>query len=126
MVIGGFFLFWEAGVRLFRTPAYFLPPPSMVFVEIAEHPLWYLGHSFATVMTTTVGFGLALILGAVAAIGITYSRTLERILYTLLVSFNSIPKIALAPLFIIWLGTGASSKIAVTFSIAIFAIVIDT
>jgi NitT/TauT family transport system permease protein len=75
--------------------------------------------------TTAAGFGLALIVGVLAAIGITYSKFLEQSLYTLLVSLNSIPKIALAPLFMIWLGTGMLSKIAVAFLIAVFAIVVD-
>jgi NitT/TauT family transport system permease protein len=72
------------------------------------------------------GFVLALLFGVLAAIGIVYSRILEHTLYTLLVSLNSIPKIALAPLFIIWFGTGAESKVAVSFLIALFSIVIDT
>jgi NitT/TauT family transport system permease protein len=78
-----------------------------------------------TLYTTMLGFGLALLVGLLAAIGIVYSRFLEGTLYTLLVSLNSIPKIALAPLFIIWLGTGTESKVAVSFLIALFAIVID-
>jgi NitT/TauT family transport system permease protein len=73
-----------------------------------------------------LGFLLALLIGVAAAIGIVYSKVLENTLYTLLVSLNSIPKIALAPLFIIWMGTGTSSKVAISMLIALFAIVIDT
>jgi NitT/TauT family transport system permease protein len=64
--------------------------------------------------------------GVLAAIGIVYSRFLENTLYTFLVSLNSIPKIALAPLFIIWMGTNLSSKVAISMLIALFAVVIDT
>jgi NitT/TauT family transport system permease protein len=124
-VLIGFFLFWEVGVRITHAPAYFLPAPSIVFAEIFDEPLWYLNHSLQTFYTTMMGFGLALALGLLAAIGIVYSKVLEGTLYTLLVSLNSIPKIALAPLFIIWLGTGLESKVAVSFLIALFAIVID-
>jgi NitT/TauT family transport system permease protein len=125
-VVIGFFLFWEVACDLFHTPIYFLPPPSAVFKELWTAPGWYVTQCLYTLGTTMAGFGLALLLGVIAAIGITYSKFLENTLYTLLVSLNSVPKIALAPLFIIWLGTGASSKVAVSFLIALFAIVIDS
>jgi NitT/TauT family transport system permease protein len=73
-----------------------------------------------------VGFGLAVLLGVVLAVGIIHSAWLERTLYVLLVWLNSLPKVALAPLFVIWLGTGSASKIAVVITIAIFPIVIDS
>jgi NitT/TauT family transport system permease protein len=126
LVMLGFFVVWEAGVRLFNVPSYFLPPPSLVLQELASEPVWYLKHTAYTVLTTMEGFALALAVGVAAAIGIVYSRVLENTLNTLLVSLNSIPKIALAPLFIIWFGTGAESKVAVSFLIALFSIVIDT
>ena len=67
-----------------------------------------------------------LILPAPSAIGIVYSRLLEHTIYTLLVAFNSVPKVALAPLFVIWMGTGAEPRIAIALMLAIFPIVIDT
>ena len=125
-VIVGFLLFWEAACRLFNLPTYFLPAPSLVLVEICAEPRWYLEHCGYTLFTTALGFGLAVLVGVIAAVGITYSKLLENTLFTLLVSLNSVPKIALAPLFIIWLGTGVKSKVAISFLIAIFAIVVDT
>ena len=125
-VIVGFFLIWEFCVRIFKIPNYLLPTPSEILVELAHDPLWYLRHAAYTVGACLLGFFLALILGVLAAIGIVYSRVLENTLYTLLVSMNSIPKIALAPLFIIWMGTNLSSKVAISMLIALFSIVIDT
>jgi NitT/TauT family transport system permease protein len=125
-VIVGFFIFWELCVRLFAVPAYILPPPSAIGVELLSNPLWYGRHAFYTIGACMLGFLLALLIGVVAAIGIVYSKILENTLYTLLVSLNSIPKIALAPLFIIWMGTGIRSEIAISMLIALFAIVIDT
>ncbi|MBX3552465.1 MAG: ABC transporter permease [Pseudolabrys sp.] len=121
----GFLLVWEAGTRLFDVPTWFLPSPSVIFVELRSDPMLYLVQSLDTLATTMLGFGAAFVLGVLLAIAIVYSRVLENTLYTLLVSFNSIPKIALAPLFIIWLGTGLQSKVAVSFLIAFFPIVID-
>jgi len=126
LVIVGFFVVWEVLCDLLHARPYFLPPPSAVFKEMWTAPAWYLTQAMYTLGTTMAGFALALLVGLLAAVGITYSRFLENTLYTLLVSLNSVPKIALAPLFIIWLGTGATSKIAVSFLIALFAIVIDT
>jgi NitT/TauT family transport system permease protein len=65
-------------------------------------------------------------LGVALAVGIVYSRFLERTIYTLLVALNSIPKVALAPLFVIWMGTGPEPKVAIALMLAIFPIVIDT
>jgi NitT/TauT family transport system permease protein len=54
------------------------------------------------------------------------SKLVEKTIYTLLVAFNSVPKVAVAPLFIVWMGTGASPKVAMALFIGIFAIVVDT
>jgi NitT/TauT family transport system permease protein len=124
-VLVGFFVVWQAGVDVFHTPAYLLPSPWAVLQELASDPGWYMMHSAYTIGSTLLGFVLALVVGLLAAIGIVYSRLLESTLYTLLVTLNSVPKIALAPLFIIWMGTGAQSKVAISFLIALFAIVVD-
>lgn len=126
LVFVGFFAAWQLGVMLFRPPEYILPAPDAILQELASAPLWYLGHAMHTVGATLLGFAMAMVLGILAAVGIVYSRFLESTLYTLLVALNSVPKIALAPLFIIWFGTGLSSKVAISFLIAIFAIVVDT
>jgi NitT/TauT family transport system permease protein len=126
VVLGGFLVIWEAWVRIAGVPSYFLPAPSAIFVEIAQDPSWYARHAAYTVGACLLGFFIALVVGILAAIGIVYSKVLENTLYTFLVSLNSIPKIALAPLFIIWMGTNWSSKVAISALIALFAIVIDT
>ncbi len=126
LVLGGFLVIWEVWVRLAGIPTYFLPAPSAIFVELAQNPAWYMRHAAYTVGACLLGFFMALAIGVLAAIGIVYSRILENTLYTFLVSLNSIPKIALAPLFIIWMGTNLSSKVAISMLIALFAVVIDT
>jgi NitT/TauT family transport system permease protein len=126
IVIVGFFLVWEAAGRLLQIPSFILPLPSAIFVEIVTHPWEYAVDTYYTVGACLLGFGFALVIGIAAAIGIVYSRVLESTLYTLLVSLNSIPKIALAPLFIIWMGMNVSSKVAISMLIALFSVVIDT
>jgi NitT/TauT family transport system permease protein len=126
LVVLGFFAVWQAGVMLMQPPDYLLPAPLAIFRELGNAPLLYLNHALRTIGATVLGFSAALLVGCLAAVGIVYSRILESTLYTLLVAFNSVPKIALAPLFIIWMGTGLVSKVAISFLIALFAIVVDT
>jgi NitT/TauT family transport system permease protein len=124
-VLGGMVLLWEVTVRLLNVQPILLPAPSRVVAEIASAPWFYLRQSGDTLATTASGFGLAVLLGVTLAIGIVYSRLLERVVYTLLVSLNSLPKVALAPLFVIWMGTGVEPKIAIALMLAIFSIVVD-
>lgn len=125
-VLLGVFIIWEVAVWVTAAPSFILPAPSMVAVEIGSDPIWYARHAGYTIGACLLGFFLALVIGVLAAVGIVYSRLLENTLYTLLVSLNSIPKIALAPLFIIWMGTNLSSKVAISMLIALFSIVIDS
>jgi NitT/TauT family transport system permease protein len=120
------FVAWEVGVRVFDVPRFLLPPPSEVVAEFFKTPGYFLQHTGFTLWTTLAGFALSVAIGALLSVAIVYSRFLERTLFTLLVTFNSVPKVALAPLFVIWLGTGATPKIAIAFTIAVFSIVIST
>jgi NitT/TauT family transport system permease protein len=103
-----------------------LPPPSSIFAEFWTDPAWYLGHAWYTLLVTLGGFALALVVGIFLAVLIVESRIMEKTVYALIVGMNSVPKVAVAPLFVIWLGTGVEPKIAIGFLIAVFAIVIDT
>jgi NitT/TauT family transport system permease protein len=125
LVFGALLLIWEALVRALDIKPVLLPPPSLVLAELAENFGWYLEHAAWTLLQTMLGFLLAVVLGLVIAIGIAFSRIVEKILYTLLVAINAVPKIAVAPLFVIWLGTGIEPKVAIAFLIAVFPIVID-
>lgn len=118
-------LVWEVICQVFALPTVLLPAPSLVFADMAKSTDWIFIHASYTLFATLLGFGLAVVFGVAIAVAIVYSPFLERTLYTLLVAFNSLPKVALAPLFIIWMGTGMSPKVAIALVIAIFAIVID-
>ncbi len=126
LVVAGFFGLWQVAVMVAKPPEYLLPAPSAIFAEMASAPLWYMTNALHTVGATLLGFAAALAVGSLAAVGIVSSRILENTLYTLLVTMNSVPKVALAPLFIIWMGTGLASKVAISFLIALFVIVVDT
>lgn len=117
---------WELAVRVFGIRTFLLPPPSLVVVEISNNPGFYAYQSLYTIYITAFGFVLAMIFGIGLAIAIVSSRFLDRTLYTLLVASNSVPKVALAPIFVIWLGTGGEPKVAIAALIALFPIVINT
>lgn len=119
-------LAWEGAVRFFGVREFLLPAPSKIIADFMEQPGFLLLQSLDTLKTTLAGFVLAVVLGVGAAIGIVYSRFLDRTLYALMVALNAVPKVALAPLFVIWLGTGSAPKIAIAMLIAIFPILIDT
>ncbi|NBS00559.1 MAG: ABC transporter permease [Rhizobiales bacterium] len=119
------FLVWEIGVQTFQPSPLILPPPSAVFQAFLNSPALYLKQLGFTLAMTCIGFFLAVVLGVILAILIVYSPLIERTVYTLLVALNSIPKVALAPLFVIWMGTGTEPKIAIALMLAIFPIVID-
>jgi len=126
LVLAATLALWEAGVWLLKPQPIILPPPSRIFLELADSPWYFLRHAGYTLGTTVVGFVLAVALGVGMAVGIVHSRLLERTIYTWLVALNSLPKVALAPLFVIWMGTGAEPKIAIAVMLAIFSIVVDT
>ncbi len=125
-VILGCILLWEICVLVLKLPEFLVPSPMTVLHEFSKKPEFYFKNSLSTLWVSLGGFGLALLAGLILSIGIIRSVWLERTLYTLLVGLNSLPKVALAPLFVIWFGTGSMSKMAVVISIAIFPIVIGT
>lgn len=125
IVIVAALLLWEGGVRLFHPSPLILPAPSAILSNFLATPGVYLRNLGFTLTMTCVGFALAVVLGILLAVVIVSSPVIERTVYTLLVALNSIPKVALAPLFVIWMGTGTEPKVAIALMLAIFPIVID-
>ena len=119
-------LLWELAVRALGIRAFILPAPSSVLAELTRDPAWYAINAGHTLFETAVGFALAAVVGVGLAIVVVYVRWIEQTLYTLLVALNAIPKIAVAPLFILWLGTGLEPKVAIAFMTAVFPIVISS
>ena len=117
---------WEGYVRLRGVPSAILPPPSEVIETLIAVRSLLIEHAWPTMVETVAGFLLATVVGILVAIAITYSRAMREALYPLLVVFQLIPKVALAPLFIVWLGIGSSSRLAFALFISFFPVVIST
>jgi NitT/TauT family transport system permease protein len=120
------FAVWEVIVRLFAMPEYLLPGPEPVFVSLADNYAAIFSQTWWTAGTVLIGFVIAAAFAIPLAMVIVISPVLERLIYPPMVATQSIPKIALAPLFIVWFGFGVAPKVAVAFLIAFFPIVIDT
>jgi NitT/TauT family transport system permease protein len=125
LVLAGLLLLWQIAVWVFQPPPFIVPDPISIGFALVDNPVLYVVNAYYTAANTLVGFCLSVVIGFTLALGIVYSRFLEATIYTTLVAINSMPKVALAPLFVVWMGTGHTSKIAMAFLIAIFAIVID-
>ncbi|HET8576520.1 MAG TPA: ABC transporter permease [Methylomirabilota bacterium] len=121
-----FFAAWEAAVHVFGFKEVILPAPSATFVTMWAKRAYLLQHTWPTVIAILVGFLLASVAGFIIAIGIAYSRWINELTYPFLVAAQVVPKIALAPLFLIWFGVGLLPKVVIAALIAFFPVVINT
>jgi NitT/TauT family transport system permease protein len=124
VVMVGFLVIWQAVTIVFSVPRYLLPSPLRVGEEIIDKAYLLTVHGLVTLSEILLGFALSVGVAVPLAVVMIYSRTIERALYPLLVGSQTIPKVALAPLFMVWLGFGLAPKILMTFMIAFFPIVI--
>lgn len=117
---------WEAICRVAGVPAWLLPAPSEIGASIWKHRDMLPAHFGATLFATLCGFALAVLAGVPLAIAITASPIARNVLYPLFLVFQSVPKVALAPLILLWVGYGMPSKVLVAAVTAFFPIVINT
>lgn len=124
----GLIALWEAIIRIFAVPSYLFPAPSEVFVA-----LWhgiasgvYLTNLAITMTEILAGFALGALAGLLLGIGIVTIPVLERILYPYVVALQTVPKVAIAPLMIVWFGFGLQSKIFIVAMSCMFPVLINT
>ncbi len=117
---------WEVVCRVGEISPVLLAPPSAVWQVLATNYAILLEQAIPTTVETTVGFLLATALGVVLGTAITMSARVREALYPNIVLFQLIPKIALAPLFIVWLGIGSPSRLTFAVFIAFFPVVVST
>ena len=117
---------WELLCRIARISPELLPPPSAVWEVLVGNPAILIEQAMPTTIELIASFAIATAVGVLLAIAITFSPAVREALYPNIVMFQVIPKIALAPLFIVWLGVGGRSIITVGVFIAFFPIVVST
>jgi NitT/TauT family transport system permease protein len=116
---------WDLVIRLFRIPPYQIPKPQDVLITLWEDWPQLLSQAVPTTLATVEGFLLAAVFGVGMAVLIAGSRTVESYVYPLLVFSQSIPKIAIAPLFVVWFGFGMMPKVLSAFLLGFFPVVVS-
>jgi len=117
---------WWAVVELLRVPAFIVPSPASVLQALAERRETLFVHAQYTAGVVVAGFLIAVAVAVPLALVIAFSRTLSAIVYPLIVSTQAVPKVALAPLILMWLGFGPRGGVLVTVLISFFPVVVDT
>ena len=116
---------WEIAARAFRIPAYLLPPPSLIFTELSQRMPRILEHATVTTTSMLLGYALGIVVAIPLAMALAYSRLFEATIYPAVVFLQIMPKIAIAPLFIIWFGFGMLPKVLLVFLLTFFPIVVS-
>ena len=126
LLIAVLLVLWELAVRAFHIPPYLVPAPRAVVVQLFAQwsELWR--QSLVTTYATVGGFALSIAFGIPMAVAIAYSRLMESMLYPILVFSQSVPKIAIAPLFVVWFGFGIIPKVIAAFLLGFFPVVVST
>ena len=117
---------WELATIAFDVDAFIVPSPTDIARALEESRATLPGHAWATLWETLLGFALSVAVGVPLAVLIVYSRFLERTIYPILLALQAVPKVAIAPVLVLWMGFGIGPKIVVIFLIAVFPIVIST
>jgi NitT/TauT family transport system permease protein len=117
---------WQLYVRWRHTSKLVLPAPSDVWNAISAQPHLLLDSTYYTTTETLIGFALAIAVAVPLAVGISFSPVLQRTIYPLLLASQSVPKVALAPVVLVWFGYGANSRIFIVIIVAFFPIIVDT
>jgi NitT/TauT family transport system permease protein len=117
---------WEGLVRVFKVPVFILPAPSQVIVTIVDQ-WWYLLSQLA-ITTFAAGLGLimAVVFGLAAGAAITASRLVDRMLTPWLVIAHAVPKVVIAPLFLVWFGFGLQSEMFFVVAFTFFPVIVNT
>jgi NitT/TauT family transport system permease protein len=115
---------WSLAVNLFRIPAYLLPGPGAVFQRLVTDAPMLWDHSMITLTEIVLGFGLTLVTAIPLGLVIALSRLARHVLYPPIMLLQLVPKIAVAPLFLVWLGFGLESKVLLTILMTFFPLLL--
>ena len=125
LTVAGLLLVWEAACAVFAIPEFVLPRPSRVIETLIGSfgPIWF--HAQHTLLTTLAGFAMAVAFGVVLGIVVGSSRLAYQGLYPLLIGFNSVPKVALVPVLVVWFGIGTVPAVLTAFMLSFFPVAVN-
>jgi NitT/TauT family transport system permease protein len=115
---------WWAAVAIFKVPAFLLPPPEDVLPRIAADHRSFIFHGWVTIQEILLGFAASVVSAIPLGLLIALSPLAKRMLYPFLVFIQLVPKIAIAPLFVVWLGFGLTSKVLLTLLLTFFPLLL--
>jgi NitT/TauT family transport system permease protein len=121
----GLLAIWELACIALHVPVFVLPRPSQVTVSLYNQFGPIIDNAWTTLLRTLLGFAIAVVLGLVLGLAIGSSRLIYRGLYPVLVGFNSIPKVAVVPVFVIWFGIGTIPAVLTAFLVSFFPIAVN-
>jgi len=116
--------FWEFACRQFDVPSYLIPAPSAIWADATKNAGMIAGHTLATLWTVMLGFVASIVVSLPLAVAIVSTPIMANTIYPLLVLTQSIPKVALAPVLVVLLGTNEMPRVVITFLVAFFPLVL--
>ena len=125
LVAIGSIALWQLVCMVLRIETFILPAPTEVWASLVKYHAVIAMHSLQTLVTTLVGFGLAVVFGLLLGLALGASRMVYDGVYPVMVAFNSIPKVAIVPVLVIWFGIGTVPAILTAFLISFFPIVVN-
>ena len=121
----GFFVLWQIFCMVLRIDLFILPTPIEVFQSLSTYPTAILMNALHTFFSTLIGFALAVAFGLALGLVLGASRLMYDGIYPIMIAFNSVPKVAIVPLLIVWFGIGTIPAIITAFVISFFPIVVN-
>ena len=118
-------LFWQLADFVFNIPVFVLPSPSEIIQSFWKWRVPIVDNAAHTLFATVVGFAIAIVVGLFMGVVIGSSTLVYRAVYPVLIAFNSIPKIVVAPILIIWFGIGLVPAVITAFLISFFPIAVN-
>eukprot|EP01042_Synura_sphagnicola_P020443 gene20443-25955_t len=125
LAMAGLLLLWELACIVFDVPEILAPRPTRIFEVMVQRWDILLRYCLETLWTTAIGFVLAIGFGVLLGLAVGASPFVYSGLYPLLIAFNAVPKVAIVPILMIWLGVGALPAIITAFVISFFPIVVN-
>jgi len=126
LVVAVLLVAWEISVRLLGVKEYLLPAPSRIWFELAKRSDVVIAGAWVTTQEILGGYVVAVLVSVPFALAVTYSRFMQNAIYPVVVFLQIVPKIAVAPLFIIWFGFGYTPKLLIVFLLSFFPIVVSS
>ncbi|MDB5595399.1 MAG: nitrate/sulfonate/bicarbonate transporter permease [Hyphomicrobiales bacterium] len=125
LVLLGTLILWDFSVRVFELKAFILPSPLAVYNSFMQYRDPIMEHAVFTLTNTLIGFGIGILVGGFLGVAIGSSRLVYAGFYPMLIGINSVPKAAVVPVLVLWMGIGAPPAIATAFLLSFFPIAVN-